>query len=278
LNQRFKNNKLIYNSVNGVDFLQFENLKKYDNILKHCFSTRKGGVSTGVYQSLNLSLNRNDKRENVIENYKLLTGALGIDFENLVLSNQIHDNKVKVVEEKDRGKGIICDSDIIGYDGLVTNKRGVALVTFYADCVPIFFFDPKEKVAAVSHSGWKSTLKGIARETIQIIINEFSSKPEDIEVVVGPSIMKCCFEVGNEVYEEFSKKYENIDLFAYRISNEKWKLDLHGMIKYDILSEGILEDNILLSGVCTKCNNDIFFSHRGDNGKTGTLAAIMQIL
>jgi YfiH family protein len=277
LKERFQSNKTItYIEDQGVEYIQFNNLKKYSDILTHCFTTRRGGVSKGEYESLNMAFNKSDERKNVEENYRRISRVLGIDSRNMVLSNQIHDNKIRHVGERDRGKGIYIKSDIIGYDGLITGNTEVALVTFYADCVPVFLFDPCKRVICLVHSGWRSTLKEISKEAVVKMKQVYGCSAGDIEVAVGPSIGQCCFEVGEEVYSQF------IDVFPWsnrfcRIQNGKWFFDLPSIIKRSLVNEGVKEDKILLSSICTKCNNDIFFSHRGDNGKTGTLTAIMQL-
>ncbi|NLD49873.1 MAG: peptidoglycan editing factor PgeF [Clostridiaceae bacterium] len=249
---------------------------KYDNVITHCFTTRRGGVSKGPYYSLNMAFNKSDERVNVEENYRRIANALGIKLENMVLSNQVHENKIRVVADTDRGKGIIRESDIRGVDGLVTNLKQVALVTFYADCVPVFLFDPVKKAIGLVHSGWRSTLMEISKEAVMKMKEEFGCDPRDIESAIGPSIGKCCFEVGEEVAEEFEAKL--LWSVEYITKEEqKYFIDLPLIIKRTLLNVGLDETKILLSDICTKCNKDMFFSHRGDMGKTGTLAGIMQI-
>lgn len=277
MEERFlSNHNITYVEKNGIEFVQFNNLIKYSDILIHGFTTRRGGVSEGEYKSLNMAFNKKDKRENVEENYRRIAGVLGIDTENMVLSNQVHDNKIRVVTESDRGKGIYKKSDIIGIDGLVTNNTEVALVTFYADCVPVFLFDPIKRVISLVHSGWRSTLKEISKEAVLKMKEEFGCNPADIEVAIGPSIGQCCFEVGEEVYLEFINTFSWCGEFCKK-EKDKWFIDLPQIIKNSLKSEGIQENKIVISGICTKCNKDVFFSHRGDNGKTGTLSAIMQL-
>ena len=272
------NKNITYNSINGVEFVQFNNLKKYESIISHGFTTRIGGVSSGECSSLNMGFNRKDTRENVLENYRRAAAVLNIDCSNMVLSKQVHDSKIKLVNEKDRGKGIFKESDLYGYDGLMTDKRNVALVTFYADCVPLLFFDPEKKVIAGSHSGWRGTLKEIAKETINAMNKEYGCNAEDILAAIGPSIGECCFEVGKEVYDGFKAKHQDIDEYCTWLNDDKLKIDLQRFIKRTMLNQGVREENICISGICTKCNNDIFFSHRGDNGKTGSMTSIMQLL
>lgn len=259
-----------------MSFVQFDLLSKYKNELIHAFTTRHGGVSKGECNSLNFGFNRNDSKQNILENFKIISKLLNIKYEDIVISNQIHDNKIKVVKSCDKGKGIIRESDIIGFDGLVTNEPGIPIVTFYADCIPIFMFDREKKVIATVHSGWRSTYKKICIQTVNIMKNEFNSLEKDIDVVIGPSIGKCCFEVDEDVYNMFKENYNQDDL--YRKINGKWLIDLKQIVMNDLLKSGILKDNIEISSICTKCNKDTFFSYRGDNNKTGSMIGIMQLI
>lgn len=247
-----------------------------DHELVHCMSTRMGGISTGECATLNLGFNRRDSRENVSENYQRLCKALDIDTQSMVFSKQVHGNNVRVVTRKDMGKGFSRESHMEGTDGLLTNIPGVTLVTFYADCVPLFFYDPVRKAAALVHSGWRSTYANIAGESVRRMVLEFGSNPEDIIVAIGPSIGSCCFEVGEDVYRLFAERYRN-ELFYTQTGNDKWKVNLQEIILSELLSEGLDPANIHNSGICTRCRNDLFFSHRGDHGSTGSLAAFMQL-
>ncbi|HEX9059213.1 MAG TPA: peptidoglycan editing factor PgeF [Clostridia bacterium] len=261
----------------GLSYIQFEPLVRFGDMIKHCFTTRLGGVSQGEYDSLNLAFNKKDLRENVLKNYSLLSNAVGIDTDNMVFSNQVHENKVKKVGTSDQGKGIKIESDIKGYDGLVTNESKVALVTFYADCVPVLMLDPEKRVVAACHSGWRGTVKGISIVTAQKMQDEYGSSLEDIVAVIGPSIKSCCFEVGSEVYDEFKKAYPWCDSMCTKGDDGKWHIDLQSIIARYLVDSGLKSDNVHDLSVCTRCNKDVFFSHRGDNGKTGTMAGIIQL-
>ncbi|MGI6778631.1 MAG: peptidoglycan editing factor PgeF [Acetivibrionales bacterium] len=268
---------VIFEEKGGLKYLRFRNLDKYCNIITHCFTTRIGGVSTGECSALNFGFNRNDTKENVKENFRRLCSVLNIDINNLVLSNQVHGNKVKVVCERDRGKGISRKSDIVGYDALITNKKKVPIVTFYADCVPVLLFDSEKTVIGTAHSGWRGTALEVAGEAIRSMIENFGSSPDDIEAVIGPSIGKCCFETGEEVYNHFRERINWSESFCTKAGNGKWYIDLQRIIKNSLLNMGLSEHKILVSNICTKCNKHLFFSHRGDCGKTGCMAAVMQI-
>lgn len=268
----------IIQNYHGVHYVQFENLLKYSNVLTHAFSTRLGGVSTGEYDSLNLGMKKEDDRENVKENFRRFCSALNIDTENLVLSDQIHGVKIRNVNEDDRGKGFNRPSDILGVDGLITNSRRVALVTFYADCIPVFLFDPVKTAAGLVHSGWKGTASQIAGEAVRAMKSTYGCRAEDMVAAIGPSIGACCFEVGEEVLSEFSEKIDWSSSFFKKMDNGKWHIDLKGIVKQTLINSGLVAENICTSSLCTKCSRDMFFSYRGDNKRTGSLAAVMQIL
>ncbi len=263
-----KDNELIYYTI--------ESFEK-TNLVRHGFSTRLGGKSEGHLKSLNLGLKKNDTRENIIENYKIFTKSLGIDMENLVLTDQVHENNILEVDERDRGKGISKETDIVAIDGFVTNKKAVALVTFYADCVPLFFLDPVKKAIGLSHAGWKGSVNKIGKNTINKMIQAYGSDPKDILIGIGPSIGRCCFEVGKEVIDKIAENFKEAENYYYKKDNGKYMLDLWELNKDQFLDMNIREENITVSNICTKCNKDTFFSHRADKGKTGSLAAIMEL-
>lgn len=259
-----------------LKYIEFECLNKFDKLLTHCMSTRTGGVSTDECSTLNLGFNRNDSREHVLQNYRLLCDSVGLDTDNLVVSDQVHGVIVRLVAESDRGKGFSKESDIKGVDGFITVTPEVVMVTYYADCVPIFLFEPVVKAAALLHSGWKGTLNSIAAEAVAAMRTLPGFKAERLIAAIGPSIGSCCFEVGEDVYGLFTDKYP-VRAFYKPLTVGKWTVDLQGIIKLELLRAGLLEENIHNSGICTKCRKDLFFSHRGDNGRTGSLAAFMQI-
>ena len=259
-----------------LKYIQFTSLLNYEDRLTHCFTTRIGGVSSGECNTLNLGFNRKDTRENVKENFEKLCNALELDSSSMVFSNQVHDNKIRIVAMKDKGKGYTRESDIIGYDGLATAEKGITLVTFYADCVPVLLYDKKGRAAASVHSGWKSTLKSIAEQAVNTLKDGFEVDGRDLICVIGPSIGKCCFEVDADVYEEFAVLWPDEKYFT-TTGTGKWKIDLREIIKDTLVRAGVPEENIHTSTVCTKCRRDLFFSYRGDNGKTGSLAALMHL-
>ncbi len=264
------------NEKNDLKYYTFYNIEK-TNIVKHCFSTKFGGVSSGVYNSMNLSF-RDDLKENVIQNYKIICSAIGIDYKNTVFSSQTHQDKVYKVTKNDIGKGLLKQSDIYGYDALITNEKDIVLVTFYADCVSIFIVDPINKAIGIAHSGWKGTVKEIGAKTIKQMEIEYGSNPKDLIIGIGPSIEKCCFQVGKEVVDIFKEELPFSKSYIFNDTpKDKYKIDLQGIIKQSLINSGVLSQNIELSGLCTMCNSDTFFSHRVMGNNRGSLAGIISL-
>lgn len=269
----FNNDKVVLNDIKGVKYFSFPILDNTDLVID-AFSTRKGGVSKGIYSAMNLSLKLDDNRDDVLENIRLFTESVGVDMKKIVMSNQTHTNIVKCVNETDMGTGIYKPGFNSDVDGIITNVPGLVLMTFYADCVPVYFLDPVKNVIAISHSGWKGTFSEITKVTIETMAKNYGSRPEDIKLVCGPCICKDCYEVSIELGEKFALKFSNAgDCIDF--SNNKCHLDLCEIIKYTALSCGVKEENIVISEVCTCCNSDLLHSHRATSGKRGLNAAIM---
>lgn len=248
-------------------------------IVHHGFSTRLGGVSQGDYASMNLSFTRGDEEEAVRENYRRIAKSIGVKCENMVLSQQTHTTNVKVVTEADRGKGIVTPLDYTDVDGLITNIPGICLVTFYADCVPLYFVDPVRKVIGLSHSGWRGTVGKIGHETIQKMEEQYGSDPKDILAAVGPSICQDCYEVSEDVILQFQKNFDEKywqELF-YRKENGKYQLNLWKANEIIFRESGILPEHIAVTNVCTHCNSKILYSHRASGNRRGNLAAFLAL-
>ena len=241
------------------------------------FTTRYGGVSKGDYSTFNLNFNRPDPKPNVYENYRLLGRELGVPLDRMVLSRQVHDKKVVPVTGEHAGMGLTKERSYQSADGLATSERGLLLITQYADCVPLYFYDPVSKVIALSHSGWKGTLLNIAAETVQVLKNTYGCSPGNIHAAFGPHIRACCFEVGDDVAKPFLETFSWSKNYSVHRNDGKWLLDLQGIITESLLDCGIIRDHISGCDVCTRCNKDMFFSHRGSHGKTGTGTAFMMI-
>lgn len=261
---------------NGVQYLTFRSLEELQ-MVKHGFSTRLGGVSKGDYTSLNFSFTRMDTREHTLENYHLMAEALGVAKDSFVLANQTHTTNIKKVNIADRGRGISL-SPYADIDGLMTNQRGITLVTFFADCIPLYFVDPKNKAIGLAHSGWRGSYGGIGRHMLTQLAKEYGTKPEDVYVGIGVGICKDCYEVGEEVARLFLERYDFIDTnILSRCTNEKYRLDLCKFNQSLLEQAGVRSEHISIADVCTACNPDVFFSHRIHGERRGNLAAFLAL-
>ena len=276
---RYKDERQIFREIEKeVPYLEYPLLTD-TKIVHHGFSTRLGGVSQGCYASMNLSFTRGDDEAAVRENYHRIAKSIGVKCENMVLSQQTHTTNVRVVTEKDKGKGIVKPLDYTDVDGMVTNIHGICLVTFYADCVPLYFVDPVQKAIGLSHSGWRGTVGKIGKETILKMEEQYGSDPKDILAAVGPSICKDCYEVSEDVILEFQKNFKERywkDLF-YRKENGKYQLDLWKANEIIFKESGILPEHIAATNVCTHCNSEILYSHRTSGDRRGNLAAFLAL-
>ena len=264
--------------TNGVTYLTYP---KFDHLSDyiHCFSTRLGGVSEGIYSSMNLSFTRGDREEAVAENYRRISTALGFSPEDIVTSNQTHTTNVRVVTEKDKGCGVVRPRQFEDVDGMITDIPGVVLSTFYADCVPLYFIDPVHRAIGLSHSGWRGTVGKIGQVTVNKMIQEYGSDPLQIYAAIGPSICQDCYEVSEDVILEFQKSFlpEQWEAIYYEKGGGKYQLNLWQANRIIIMEAGIPEDHISMPNLCTCCNPDFLFSHRASKGRRGNLAAFLAI-
>ena len=273
----FKSKTMNLNIKSAVGFLTFKKLEEY-KFIRHAFSTRLGGISKNEYKSMNLRINCSDQFENVIENYKLFCNAINIDFDSLTFTSQTHTNNVRLITSKDKGVGIHKPQDMNNIDALTTNEKGITLVTFHADCIPIFIVDPINKAIGLAHAGWRGTASKIVQNLLNIMKKNYSSLSQNLICCIGPGIEKSCFEVDDLVIQKFKKSViSNQNKYVQQISNGKFLVDLLGLNKQILLDNGVNNKNIFLSDLCTKCSNDLLFSHRQTGDKRGTMAAMIQL-
>lgn len=271
-----ENHSTIEHESNGVVYLTFPKLEAAGVV--HGFSTRMGGVSEGEFSTMNFSFLRGDARENVLENYRRFSDALGFDYRDLVLSAQIHETKIRKITEADKGDGILRDT-VAGIDGLVTNVPGIPMYTSYADCVPLVFYDPVQEVIAMAHSGWRGTVARIGKKMVEYMQEEYGCKPEDIIAAIGPSICRSCYEVSEDVAEAFRAifKEEEIPEIMDAKPMGKYQLDLWKANEKILLSAGIQKEHLDITDLCTCCNHDKLFSHRASHGKRGNLGCFIYL-
>ena len=251
--------------------------------LRHGFSTRKGGVSKEHLSSLNLGFNLGDEKEKVLENFRILGSLFEAKPEDFVLTQQTHSINVRRVGKEDRGKGIFRERNYTDVDALITNEEGVILTAFSADCVPILFYDKGHRAIASCHSGWRGTHGRILARVIEAMQREFSSKPEEIYIAIGPSICKNCYEVSEDVGEAFLEAFpalreetKNVSPIE-RVSEEKFHIDLWELNRIIALEAFIPPENISISGYCTMERPDLFFSHRYSQGRRGVQGAFISL-
>ncbi|WP_138263988.1 peptidoglycan editing factor PgeF [[Clostridium] hylemonae] len=274
LDIKYKNEAHIFDirEKEGVPYLVYPLLED-TSVVKHGFSTRLGGVSTGNCATMNISTTRGDSPEAVEENRRRIASAIGVKPEDMTYTHQTHTTNVAVVKEEDRG------ARFMETDGMVTNVPGICLVTFYADCVPLFFVDPVHRAIGLSHSGWRGTVGRIGKVTVEKMTENYGTDPKDVIAAVGPSICQDCYEVSEDVICRFRENFPEEcwpDLF-YNKGDGKYQLNLWKANEYVFAEAGIRREHTAVTNVCTHCNPDILFSHRTTGEKRGNLSAFLAL-
>jgi YfiH family protein len=244
--------------------------KPFENQIIHFVTTRNQALPPSVSNYFTIGLNGDVDNEIVLYNRKQLADQLGFSNGSYVFASQVHGNNVAIVKDKDRGRGSFERSSYLSdVDAMVTNLPGICLITQAADCVPILFYDPVNKVVGAAHAGWKGTVAKIPREVVKTMISEYSTDPSNLIVGIGPSIGPCCYEVGEDVVQKVLDSFGANDGIILNGENSSgsifnlWEANLRTLIE-----AGVIRENIEIAGICTKCNNNLFFSARaGDNGR-----------
>ena len=237
----------------------------------HGFTTRRGGVSRGHLESLNIALHRGDEPENVAENYRILGNALGFSPKNLVLAHQIHSDIVRAVTRAD-----CAGLDHHAYpecDALITNDPGVALAVFTADCTPILLHDPVTGAVGAAHAGWRGTAAGIAGKTALAMAETYGCELADIRAAIGPNIGFCCFETDSDVPDAMRAAYGTTAEQWIRSVGQKYYVNPKEINALSLKNVGVR--HIEISGECTMCQHDRFWSHRVTRGIRGSQGAII---
>lgn len=238
----------------------------------HGFTTRLGGVSTGYLHSLNLGISRGDEPENVRRNYEILGDALGFSPEQTVFTKQVHGDYVALVDGTHRGQGLITPVTE-ERDGLLTNEAGVVLTIFTADCVPVLLYDPVSGCVAGVHAGWRGTALGIVCRAVEAMEQKFGAKPRDVRVAIGPSIGRCCFETHEDVPSAMKDALGGEAEEFITPAGKKFHVDLKGINARWLRRAGV--EDVDVSGDCTACAPDRFWSHRVTGGERGAQAAVI---
>lgn len=264
------------NEIQDFKYITFPSFEEYDDIF-HCFTTRAGGVSEGTFASMNLGFSTGDDDKNVKRNIEIMAERLNLDIDNIVETHQTHTNNIMYVTDEHKGKVLeLTDSNLKDIDGVYTDKRNLILMSFHADCTPVFFYDPVKKVIGLAHAGWRGTVQNIGGVMAKALIKDFNSDPKDIKVAIGPSLCDLCFEVDKDVADLFLATDVKFKDFM-ETKGVKYYFNLWEINKYLLLKEGLKEENIEIAGICTKCRNDLFFSHRGQGGKRGLMTGLLMM-
>lgn len=257
---------MILNEKNGITFYTFPNLANLPGIA-HGIFTRNGGNSTGPYEGLNISFGVGDDKKNVIKNRNIISSIF--NDRNIVSARQVHGTDGIIFKE---GEDSVFREDskepLVG-DALISNKNQILFMIKVADCQPVMVYDPKQRVAANIHSGWRGSVKNIIGHTIRIMEDKFNCKSSDLIAGIGPSLGPCCAEFVN-YKKEIPEAY-----WTYK--NQDNYFDFWAVSKDQLCNAGVLPENIHLSKICTKCHTDRFYSYRGE-GTTGRFAAVIGLV
>ncbi len=274
------NQEVIHIKKDGIEYLQFKKLLEHKDIINHAYSlgtdknyrtakANKQGLDSRVYQK-------------ALEDYKTLCQAVETKLEHLIKTNQEHTDEVKVVRQKINLNA--PDFNLEQYsktDGLITNKKHMALATTNADCILLIFLDPVKKVIANTHSGWRGTLQRISVKTIRKMKKEFNCFPEDIICCICPSIRKCHFEVEKEVKESFEQEFQDIEeineIIEEIIAKQKWNIDTVKINQILLQREGVKPENIIDSGICSVCHSNDIHSYRVEKQEYGLNTALIEL-
>lgn len=261
--------------INGdVPYFQSALFNRYG--IRHAFFTRHGGVSKGVFESLNFAVgagNERDSEENVLKNHEIAANVFGLTKNDICRSYQTHTSAVELATESDRGRGISLPPYNCGVDGMVTKCRDLLLSVRTADCVPVLLCDTEKQVCGAVHAGWRGTVGGITKNAVELMVAQ-GAKRENILCAIGPCIGRCCYEVGRELFDEFTSKNAAYSVFFTPVG-DKYMLDLNLANERILLEAGIPEENTAVANICTKCNSDKFFSHRVSGPDRGTMSALI---
>ena len=234
------------------------------------FSGRSGGVSPAPFDSLNLSFQRADPADNVLENHCRLLEALGHASDKAVRARQVHGAKIAVVDSRQGGIHSEPLPELDGVDGLLTNEPGLLLLTSHADCVPVYLHDPMNRAVGLVHAGWGGVLAGVVETAVGKMRETYGTNPGTLRVGFGPHIRVCCFEVREDVAARFRQKPWWLESFLLETDDGKMFIDLEASLRAIFRQEGIRESAMSSASVCTCCEKERFFSHRGSGGNTGT--------
>ena len=290
------NKNVIHVKDKAIEYLQFRKLLEYEDVIHHAYAL---GLDVGFKTTtVNQKPATPERMELARESYKKLCRCMGSNDTHIVQANQNHTDIIKIVQTKinvDAPDFSLTEEAI--EDGLITNKKNLALATTNADCILLLFFDPVKRVIANIHSGWRGTLQRISIKTVRKMIKEFGSQQQDIICCICPSIRKCHFEVDKDVKDMFEKEFFDLknvkfidiekenqektiqltDFIEEKVENTKWNIDTVLINKIILQQEGLKPENIIDSGICSVCHSDRIHSYRIEKKDYNTETAVIEL-
>ena len=261
----------------GVTFLAAESFRT-DGGVAHGFSTRLGGVSEGIFSSLNLGFNRGDNPDHVRENYRRFCTAIGADVNGIVMTGQVHGTEIRTADPA-LIKPDVCAPTEYDCDGLITDQPGLVLTVFTADCIPILLYDPVRRVIAAVHAGWRGTAQDIAGNAVRKMRQDYGCRAENILAAIGPGISQCCFETHADVPDAMITALGDVAKpHITHLENGKFRVDLKGINAALLMRAGVTADHVEVSTDCTACLHETYWSHRVTQGQRGSQAAMIQLI
>lgn len=252
------------NNKQGFIYYESQQLQSLPFLI-HAFTTRNGGVSEGCYNSLNFSVKEGDTEENVRKNVQVVADAFNLSPRQFLTVKQVHGDNILMIDDP---AYLFHSCKPLEYDGIITNQPGLAIGIKTADCVPILLVDQVKHVIGVIHAGWRGTALNIAAKAVSQFQSSYSSKTQDLLAAIGPAIGPCCYQVDRQVYDAMSSDASSLCFQACK-EKDRWMFDLPFLNKQQLIAAGLLSEKIDTSGLCTSCLSDLFYSHRGESGKTG---------
>ena len=268
----------VYVEKDGVGIIVSERLKREPSIV-HGFATRRGGVSKPPFDTLNLGTSRNEPWDNIMENYKRLSSAFELNFNELSLVRHEHGDNIIRLEKEDAGRGVSREQ-LDFCDGIVTNVPEVTLVTCHADCSGFFIYDKRTRSIGLAHAGWKGMFKRIGQKLVKRLEDEYGARPDDMIAAICPCICRECFEVEAELAESFASEFNCPDIFVRGTGEkaDKGYVSLQAAAVIQLLDAGVRHENISIMDLCTVENRELFYSYRRDGHDTGSMAAFLRMV
>jgi len=259
---------LIYDTADGLSAV---------GGIRHAFSTRLGGVSPAPFDSLNFFEQSGDTQENIVENYRRLGAATGLDMSRAVGCRQVHGDQVRFIHAEDAGT-LLYDSRIYDADGMLTDVPGIPLTVYSADCCTILLYDPTCRCVGAVHAGWRGTALGIALKALVSMMSAYGADPLTVHAAIGPSIGACCFETGSDVPDAIRAELsESADRFITRAENGKYHIDLKQVNRLWLLRGGLDPRNIETHPDCTMCRPERYWSYRRSGARRGGQLAVIAL-